>query len=171
VNTRIINLFAGPGAGKSTTAAGLFHLMKLRGISVELVTEFAKQMVWQERSQDLKCQGYIHGKQLNKIDMANGKVAYVVTDSPTLLSAIYEPADYPRSFVPWVVDIFNAYDNFNVYLHRTKDYVPTGRLHTFAQALEVDQKVFRFLQDHKIPFEPLAGDEDAVRRIMEWLGL
>ena len=30
--TKIINLFAGPGAGKSTVASGLFHEMKKRYI-------------------------------------------------------------------------------------------------------------------------------------------
>jgi dephospho-CoA kinase len=33
---RVINLAAGPGAGKSTTAAGLFNIMKLKGLKVEL---------------------------------------------------------------------------------------------------------------------------------------
>ena len=42
---KVINLFAGPGAGKSTTAAGLFHLMKIAGMNVELVTEFSRSWV------------------------------------------------------------------------------------------------------------------------------
>ncbi len=46
---KVINLWAGPGAGKSTTAAGLFNLMKIRGYNVELVTEFAKEMVYEGR--------------------------------------------------------------------------------------------------------------------------
>ena len=45
---KVINLFAGPGTGKSTTAAGLFYKMKSKGYMVELVTEFAKDLVYQE---------------------------------------------------------------------------------------------------------------------------
>jgi len=30
---KVINLFAGPGAGKSTTAAGLFYYMKKLGMA------------------------------------------------------------------------------------------------------------------------------------------
>lgn len=41
-----INLFAGPGTGKSTTAAGVFFEMKRSGMSVEYVTEYAKSLVF-----------------------------------------------------------------------------------------------------------------------------
>lgn len=49
----VINLFAGPGAGKSTTAARLFSTLKLRGKNAELVQEFAKGAAWEKRSQKL----------------------------------------------------------------------------------------------------------------------
>lgn len=39
---KVISLWAGPGAGKSTTAAALFNLMKRERFEVELVTEVAK---------------------------------------------------------------------------------------------------------------------------------
>lgn len=39
----VINLFGGPGAGKSTTRAGLFHLMKLHGMNCEEFLEWVKQ--------------------------------------------------------------------------------------------------------------------------------
>jgi hypothetical protein len=35
---KVINLFAGPGCGKSTLAAGIFSLLKFHGVLVELVT-------------------------------------------------------------------------------------------------------------------------------------
>ena len=38
---KVINLYGGPGTGKSTTAAALFALIKREGYNVELVTEFA----------------------------------------------------------------------------------------------------------------------------------
>ncbi len=45
----IINLLGGPGSGKSTTAAGLFNIMKTEGMSVEFAGEFAKDLTWSER--------------------------------------------------------------------------------------------------------------------------
>ena len=43
---KVINLWGGPGCGKSTTAAGLFSIMKMRGHKVELVTEYAKELTY-----------------------------------------------------------------------------------------------------------------------------
>ena len=39
----VVNLFAGPGTGKSTVAAQIFAHLKWQGFSCELVTEFAKE--------------------------------------------------------------------------------------------------------------------------------
>ena len=38
----IINIFGGPGTGKSTLAAYIFHNLKCRHVEVEVVTEYAK---------------------------------------------------------------------------------------------------------------------------------
>jgi len=58
--TKYINIFGGPGAGKSTTAALLFAEMKSGGFKVELVTEVAKDFVWEDRSTTLSIQPYIY---------------------------------------------------------------------------------------------------------------
>lgn len=41
---KVINLYGGPGTGKSTTAAMLFAKMKLAGFNCEYVPEFAKDL-------------------------------------------------------------------------------------------------------------------------------
>lgn len=41
----VINLFAGPGSGKSTTCAGVFNKLKLAGINCEMALEYAKDKV------------------------------------------------------------------------------------------------------------------------------
>lgn len=83
---KVINLLSGPGAGKSTTAAGLFYQMKLKGINVELITEYAKDMTWEERYNTLSNQLYIFAKQYSRQLRVKNKVDYIVTDSPLLLS-------------------------------------------------------------------------------------
>lgn len=57
--TTYVNIFGGPGVGKSTTAADLFVAMKKAGYNVELVTEVAKDFVWEDRSTTLTIQPYI----------------------------------------------------------------------------------------------------------------
>ena len=46
----VINLWGAPSSGKSTGASYLFSELKLKGYNVELVTEFAKDLTWEEKS-------------------------------------------------------------------------------------------------------------------------
>ncbi len=46
--TLVINMFAGPGAGKSTLAAGTFFRLKCLGVNAEIAPEYAKDLVWEE---------------------------------------------------------------------------------------------------------------------------
>ena len=46
MNTLVINLFSGPGVGKSTTAAMVFAKLKMNGVDCEMALEFAKEKVW-----------------------------------------------------------------------------------------------------------------------------
>lgn len=50
----VVNLFGEPGAGKSTGAAYIFSALKMHGINAELVTEYAKEKVWEETPLYLK---------------------------------------------------------------------------------------------------------------------
>lgn len=63
----VVNLFGGPGSGKSTCAAGVFTLLKLSGVNAELVTEYAKDLTWEKRHVTLANQHYIFGKQLQRL--------------------------------------------------------------------------------------------------------
>ena len=57
--TILCNIYGGPGSGKSTSAAGVFSLLKTHGVNAELVTEFAKDLVWEGRDVTLDNQPYI----------------------------------------------------------------------------------------------------------------
>jgi len=163
---KVINLFAGPGAGKSTTAAGLFHLMKLAHLSVELVTEYAKEITWEKRDSILSDQLYMFAKQHRRIVCLKGMVDYVVTDSPLLLSAVYRADSYPAVFEQLVVEFWNAYDNCNFFLERTKPYVKLGRRQNEAEAREVDARVKQVLSRYEVPHTLVRGDEEAPARIL-----
>jgi len=63
----LINLFGTPGSGKSTGAAYIFSQLKSCGINAELITEAAKEKVWEGNTAALSNQAYIFGEQYYRI--------------------------------------------------------------------------------------------------------
>lgn len=141
--TKVINLFAGPGAGKSTTAAGLFYQMKKQGKSVELVTEYAKECVYENSLDKMADQFYLLAKQNRRLDRLVDKVDYIITDSPLLLCAYYGNlyGHYPDIIVPVTKALFDKYDNINFFIKRTKPFDPRGRLGGEDNAKRADEGI------------------------------
>lgn len=167
--TKIINLFGGPGAGKSTTAAGLFYRMKKSGMSVELISEYAKDLVWSESLKVLEDQVYVAAKQNRKQHRLLGKVEWIITDSPIVLSAYY--AKYCSQNKEMVrnlaYDLFNSYENINIFIQRTKPFVSTGRLCSEGGALKTDKELKEMLRG--IEGIELEDNEHIINSIMEAL--
>jgi len=176
----VVNMFAGPGAGKSTTAAGLFTLLKLHdGIHCELVTEFAKDLVWEERQYTFKNQFYLFAKQQHRVWRVSEKVPITITDSPILLSNIYGK-HYNRhcaneSFYDYVLMEFNRFHNINFFIERKKKYAEYGRNETAEEAEIVDSKIKDYLKSQDIEYTSIDGNIEglnaAVDIVFDKLGL
>lgn len=161
---KAINLHAGPGTGKSTTAAGLFALMKHEGYKVELVTEYAKELCYEGTLAGAD-QIDIFVEQWRRMRRLEGQVDYVITDSPLMFSLIYHE---PKSGEGWyrdaVLHAYNQFDNFNVFLRRVKPYQAFGRLQDEDGARELDERI------HSMPLiawdYEVDGDRHAAQRIL-----
>ena len=105
----VINLFGAPGAGKSTGAAYIFSKLKMKGINVELITEYAKDKVWEETTAVFENQAYIFGKQSFRISRCANKVDAIITDSPLPLSIFYNQNKQLYK------DNFNKYNFLNIF--------------------------------------------------------
>lgn len=149
---KVINVIAGPGAGKSTLASGLYHEAKRRGWNVELVTEVAKDLVWEGRTVALSNQAYVFGRQMQRLHRLDGHVDYVITDSPVLLSAIYAPEDYPEEWEKVVVELWKGYDNVVAFLGRGPWFDDRGRVHNLDASIEVDRRIAVLLAKHNITY-------------------
>ena len=166
---KVINLFGAPSAGKSTLAADLFAKMKYAGMSVELVTEFAKSLTWSRRGFDLMDQIYIFAKQNHSLERLRDSVQYVVTDSPLLLSLIYQSEHYYSKFPTLVKEVFDSYDNFNVFVKRVKPYNPVGRNQTEHESNLIATQLWEMLHNSSYKFIQVTGDKLAAETVMSFL--
>jgi nicotinamide riboside kinase len=150
-NTLVINLFGGPGCGKSTTMARLFADLKSRGYNVEMVSEFAKDLVYEQRQETMKDELYIFAKQHHRLFRVNDKVDVIITDRPLLLTNIYArlylPDDeYRKDLIRLVRTTFQTFNNFNLYLNREGiEYKTEGRLQNLEQSKEIDELTLKEL--------------------------
>ncbi len=154
--TKYINLFGGPGVGKSTTAAAIFVEMKRRNMNVELVTEVAKDFVWEGRMKTLDIQPYVTIKQFRNLYRLKGKVDYVISDSPILLGCIYADKyapDLPASYKQFIIDLHKQELNpsVNVVLKRVFNYDPNGRYQSEEEAYQLDRDMQNVLDSNNLP--------------------
>jgi hypothetical protein len=165
MTTTLVNIWAGSGAGKSTTAAHAFALMKQAGLSVELVREYVKGWAWQGRSIGEFDDVYITSKQLQAESILYGKVDYIITDSPIGLGAVYEEVYKPGELTMWRLtqalrqrQIRAGVRIVDCLLRRTKPFVQAGRYENETQARGVDQICERHLRT-LCGFDPYAFHE------------
>lgn len=164
----VVNLFGAPGSGKSTGAAYIFSQLKMRGINAELVTEFAKDKVWEESLEVFNNQAYIFGKQYFRISRVCNKVDVVVTDSPLLLSSFYNDSNIlSKHFDLMVKDIFDSFNSLNAYLERTKPYNPAGRFQSEDESDDLSKKMKDFLDKFGVDFKTYTGDVCGYTAIVE----
>ena len=164
----VINLFGAPGAGKSTGAAYIFSMLKFQNLNVELITEFAKDKVYEETKEVWNNQQYIFGKQSFRVSRLNKKVEVVVTDAPLFLSAFYNHDDIlGESFNETVKNVFNSYDNRNYFLKRSKPYNPKGRFQSEEESDEMSIQLQEFLKNNNIPFTIRSGNKETYDLIIE----
>jgi len=166
----VINLWAGPGVGKSTTAAALFAEMKMRHMKVELLHETAKEYVWEKHPNIWGEQDLITAQQHRQLRrLVHHDIEFAINDAPLPLCFMYMSDWYPQSFKPFIMDVFNSYRNVNIYLQRSSDveYQETGRNQNYEQACEIDRRVKELLEEQNIPYETVWIDRGTVQKIMQ----
>lgn len=141
---KVISFAAGPGAGKSTAAAGLFNMMKTLGHRVELVTEFAKDLTYERQMAKLDHQLGVLAEQDWRLRRLVGQgPEWVITDSPLYLGEAYMGPEYGEWLSPALWAAFHRYENYMVLLKRTDEhgFQSYGRNQTEDEAKAIDHRV------------------------------
>lgn len=171
--TLVVNLLGGPGSGKSSLRAGVFYDLKFRGIDCEEAPEYAKDLVWSKSQFTLGNQIKVFGEQHDRIFRLQGQVEVVITDSPLLLTPIYDQRE-SDTLRRLAMEEFNSMWNYTVFLKRCKPYNPNGRNQDEEGAKEIDRKIADFLLDNQIPFETTKGLAEGkdyiVKKVLMLLG-
>lgn len=145
---KVVNLFGSPGVGKSATRSGLFWLMKVKRMSVEEVSEYAKFLVLSGREWQLKRdQLSVMASQHHKMLILDGVYDYAVTDSPLMLASFYAPKGTPKSFGAMCEEYAAEYENINFFLTRDfdKGFETKGRVHGKEDSMRIEGEQKEFL--------------------------
>lgn len=156
-NTLIVNLYAGPGAGKSTSAWQIAAELKLKGLNAEYVSEYAKELVYDENFKlldgSLQNQKIILDEQVKRLDRLIGKVDVIVTDAPLLLNTTYlKEKDSNHSSN--VFDKYNSYNNTNIFINRINEskYEQRGRIQNLNESKQKDDEIKNLLLNNGFSF-------------------
>lgn len=160
MHSTVVNMYGGPGCGKSTLAAAIFAEMKNRGLEAELVPEYAKKCVWEHTEATLNDQLYVFAKQHHMIQALDGQVDYIIVDSPLLLSTIY--GNTSSAFKYYVFETYNRYNNINIFVERNKPWHPAGRVQTESEAIELDARIYSMLKNYGLQITTVSSDSSVI---------
>lgn len=176
-NIRRINLWGGPGSGKSSTAAELYAGMKRSNLTlpetkrknIELVREYAKEFAWENKSITGYDQLFISIEQLRReVFLLKNGVDLIITDCPAMLGYLY--AQWYDSFCQDQIysimsDYEEKYPSVNIVLDREdRPYDQNGRFQSLTKAKEMDVRIKEFLEDEYTddvyPVRPILAKQD-----------
>lgn len=176
--SKLINLFGGPGIGKSSIAAGIFYKLKKKHISCNNPYEFPKTLAWDNNIPAIKDQLYVFANQHRGIAQSYGKVDYIIIDSPILFSKIYHsyyttgyPAEfYGESFHNMILDLHNKYDNINILLERAEGvHNEEERFQDYEESIAIDDFCKKILDDNNITYHTVKVGKNTVKEILKLL--
>lgn len=165
----VINFYGGPGSGKSTLAAYTFAKMKMAGLKVELVTEYAKDLTYAANFKTLGAQTHVFGEQLRRMRMVEDSVDYIVTDSPLLLSLAY--GKQTDMFKDYVYSEYTPFNNNDVFVSRPLTYMQYGRTQTITEAIDKDDEIRNILIDRGVRFEVVCKDFNDIDELLRRKGI
>lgn len=160
-HTIVINAFAGPGAGKTTSCLEVAEKLKKQGFVTEYVQEYAKELVYDNNLIMLdghyEHQFDILKEQVKRINRLYGKVDFILTDSPVLLNNTYLNEDKgTNDYVTYCENVkktYTLYNNFNYFVERDKSaFEKEGRIHNLEQSIVIDDELKNTLHNNQIDF-------------------
>ena len=166
----VIDIYGAPGSGKSTLAAFVFSQLKIRGVKCELVTEVAKDLVWDENAKALANQAYVFGSQFYRLTRIEGSVDVAVVDSPLLLSNLYNiNGRLGSSFYKMVSEVSKSFDCLSYFLPVVENrlYDDVGRIHNEETSKKLSDQILMLLSNYNVDYKILDHNENSMMSVVD----
>ena len=162
MKTPVINLFGPPGSGKSLYASKIYSFLKERNIPCELVREYAKDLAWEGRHDELKCQFHVTGVQVWRVQSLVDKVDVIINDSPIMMGIMYsQPED--KMLRSAIYEQFNKFENTNIFLDVDhKIYESKGRLHSKSESNKLKSELIHILDTYNVEYTSVKTYDDMI---------
>ena len=162
----VVNLFGGPGCRKSTMATSIFSELKWMNVNCEYASEYAKDKTWEKSFNVLSNQVHVFGEQHHRIWRLLNDTDVIITDSPLLLSLIYDK-EKSSEFKNFVIREFKKYNSLNYFLERQAKYNPKGRTQTLEESKLIDLQIKNMLDELSITYKVFDGEKSSVEKIVK----
>lgn len=166
-----INIFAGPGVGKSTLAMGLTAELKKRQFSADMTQEYAKELVYDENYLLLDDQLHVAGEQYRRMNRLDRCVKIAVHDSPFVMGVNYcnDRHICHLEFNNFMVSQFKRFNNLNIVLLRNPKYsfAEEGRRENLDESINLDHMIKDFLDTNKIRHYVMLNNDSIVDELIE----
>ena len=177
--SKLVNLFGGPGIGKSSIACGITYKLKKQHISCNNPYEFPKKLAWDQNIKCIQDKLYVFANQHRGIAECYGKVEYIVIDSPILFSTIYHryytkgyPAEfYGQPFHDFIIDLHKKYDCIDILLDRTNQgtHNEKERYQDLEESIAIDNLCKEVLDEVGNPYHTIKVGPKTVKNILKLL--
>lgn len=147
---KIINLWGGPGSGKTTLAYYLAYRFKQAGFRAELVGEAAREIIYDRNpgvtaAQLIDNQLLITGLQAERVKrLERHGIEVAISDSPLRMGLLYVQEHDMRWALQSAIEAFNKdfQHQYNVLVQRTRGkYDKESRAQTESEAIKLDKKI------------------------------
>lgn len=167
-----IQLFGGPGTGKSLISSLLFVELKINSdFKVEEIHEYAKDLTYAKDYLKLGDQLHILSEQNHRMRRLENEVDIAIHDSPFLMGLTYlnEKENFPKKeFISFVVELYKSYNNINIFIERNLeyDYEEYGRNQSLKEAQEKDKEIKNILDKFGIKYITIKNDDNTIKNII-----
>jgi hypothetical protein len=173
--TKVINIIGGPGCDKALFSSAIVLNLMLRNKTVENIPDYSKLLVWQKDFEGLKNQYQIAQRQFEMLDLLDGQVQFLVTES-SLPQLLYYNAHYADNICDVaktrtkILQWYKQHTNVNIMVQRSdKKYLHSGRFQNEEEARGIDKGLRETLRYEGLPFTVLEPDIEAINAFAQGL--